>query len=134
MAKLTTIEGIGAVYAEKLKEAGIRNTEGLLEAGKTPKGRQVLAETSGIRRALILKWVNRADLFRVKGVGEEYADLLESAGVDTVPELARRNAEALYAKLREVNEAKKLVRKLPTLDQVRGWIAQAKALPRVIAY
>jgi predicted flap endonuclease-1-like 5' DNA nuclease len=134
MAKLTTIEGVGAVYAEKLQAAGVQTTEALLESGKTPKGRKDLAAKTGIGDALILKWINRVDLFRIKGIGEEYADLLEAAGVDTVPDLARRNAESLFAKLGEVNAEKKLVRKMPTLAQVSEWIAQAGALPRVITY
>jgi predicted flap endonuclease-1-like 5' DNA nuclease len=134
MAKLTTIEGVGAVYAEKLQAAGVQTTEALLESGKTPKGRKDLAAKTGIGDALILKWINRVDLFRIKGIGEEYADLLEAAGVDTVPDLARRNAESLFAKLGEVNAEKKLVRKMPTLAQVSEWIAQAGALPRVVTY
>lgn len=134
MTTLTTVEGIGGVYAGKLKEAGIQTTEALLEAGKTPQGRKKLAEKSGIGGALILKWINRVDLFRITGIGEEYADLLEAANVNTIPDLARRNADNLFAKLGEINEAKKLVRKLPTHDQVSGWIDQAKALPRVVTY
>lgn len=134
MTKLTTIEGIGDVYATKLKGAGIQTTEALLEACKTPQGRKALAEKTGIGGKLILKWANRADLFRISGIGEEYADLLEAAGVDTIPDLARRNADNLFAKMGEVNEEKKLVRKLPTLDQVSGWIEQAKALPRIMTY
>jgi predicted flap endonuclease-1-like 5' DNA nuclease len=134
MTKLTTIEGVGDVYAQKLKEAGIVTTEALLEAGKTPAGRQALADKTEISGKRILEWVNRADLFRIKGISEEYADLLEAAGVDTVPELAQRNAENLFAKLGETNAAKKLVRRLPGQAQVKGWIEQAKSLPRVITY
>jgi predicted flap endonuclease-1-like 5' DNA nuclease len=134
MTKLITIEGVGEVYAGKMKKAGIETTEALLEKGSTSKGRKEIAEATGIGDALILKWVNRADLLRVKGVGEEYSDLLEAAGVDTVPELAQRNPENLYAKVGEVNAAKKLVRRLPALTQVSNWIEQAKALPRVITY
>jgi predicted flap endonuclease-1-like 5' DNA nuclease len=134
MTKLINIEGIGEVYAGKMKEAGIETTEALLEKGSTPKGRKEIAEATGIGDAWILKWINRADLFRIKGIGEEYSDLLEAAGVDTVPELAQRNPENLYAKLGEVNAAKKLVRKLPALTQVNDWIEQAKALPRVMTY
>ena len=134
MAKLIIVEGIGEVYAEKLQNAGIMTTEALLEKGSTPQGRKDLAEETGISGKLILEWVNHADLFRIKGVGEEYSDLLEEAGVDTVPELAQRNAANLYAKLVEVNEAKELVRRLPAQSQVSGWIEQAKALPRVINY
>lgn len=134
MANLIKIEGVGDVYAEKLKQAGIATTEALLEAGKTPKGRKELEEKSGIGGKLILEWVNHVDLFRIKGVGEEYSDLLEEAGVDTIPELAQRNAANLYAKMVEVNAEKKLVRRLPTQNQVSDWVAQAKELPRVITY
>jgi len=134
MAKLTTVEGIGEVYAQKLKEAGIETTEALLEKGATRRGRQEIAQQTGISETLILKWVNRVDLFRIKGIGEEYADLLEAAGVDTVPELAQRNPENLYQKLVEVNEAKKLVRQLPSQAQVADWVEQAKQLPRVITH
>jgi predicted flap endonuclease-1-like 5' DNA nuclease len=134
MANLLTIEGVGEVYAAKLREAGIATTDVLLEEGKTPKGRQAIAAKTGIAGALILEWVNHVDLFRIKGVGEEYADLLEEAGVDTVPELAQRKAENLHAALAAVNEKKKLVRQLPTLAQVGQWIEQAKALPRIVTY
>jgi len=134
MAKLETIEGIGGIYANKLREAGIATTEALLEQGATPKGRKEIGQKTGIGDALILKWVNRADLFRIKGIGEEYADLLEAAGVDTVPDLARRKAENLYKKMVEVNEAKQLVRQVPAQSQVGDWIKQAKKLPRVMTY
>ncbi len=134
MATLLKIEGIGPKYAEKLAKVGLKSTEGLLKAGSTPLGRKKLAEESDISDALILEWVNHADLFRIKGVGEEYSDLLEEAGVDTVPELANRNPQNLVAKIQEVNAAKKLVRKLPVLSQVEDWVQQAKKLPRVIQY
>jgi predicted flap endonuclease-1-like 5' DNA nuclease len=134
MTKLITIEGIGPVYEQKLQEAGVKTVEALLERGATPQGRKELAEGTGIGDERILDWVNRADLFRIKGVGEEYSDLLEAAGVDTVVELSRRNAENLYAKLTEVNAEKELVRRLPTLSQVGNWIEQAKELPRKINY
>jgi predicted flap endonuclease-1-like 5' DNA nuclease len=134
MTKLLAIEGIGPVYAEKLRAAGIGTVESLLEEGASPKGRQALAERTGISNQLLLEWINHADLFRIKGVGEEYSDLLEEAGVDTVPELAQRNAENLFAKMGEVNAQKHLVRRLPTQAQVADWIAQAKALPRVVTY
>jgi predicted flap endonuclease-1-like 5' DNA nuclease len=134
MAKLITIEGVGEAYASKLEQAGVRTTQALLKKGATPAGRKEIAEKTGISEALILEWVNHVDLFRIRGVGEEYADLLEEAGVDTIPELAQRNAENLYKKLVEVNRAKKLVRKMPVLSQVADWIEQAKKLPRVITY
>jgi predicted flap endonuclease-1-like 5' DNA nuclease len=131
---LTKVEGIGDVYAQKLSEAGIDSTEALLEMGATTQGRKAIAESTGISGALILKWVNRVDLFRVKGIGEEYADLLEIAGVDTVPELAQRNPVNLNEKIKEVNAEKKLVRQLPGLSRVEAWVAAAKELPRVITY
>jgi len=134
VARLTEVEGIGAVYAKQLQEAGVGTTQALLNKGASPKGRQELADKTGISPKLILEWVNHVDLFRIRGVAEEYADLLEEAGVDTVPELAQRKAENLYQKLAEVNQAKKLVRKLPAQSQVSDWIQQAKNLPRVITY
>ena len=134
MAKLTKIEGVGEFYAQKLQEAGVITTQALLEKGASPQGRQEIAEKTGISGTLILEWVNHVDLFRIKGVGEEYADLLEEAGVDTVPELAQRNPEHLYQKMVAVNQEKKLVRRLPTQAQVSDWIEQAKQLPRIITY
>jgi predicted flap endonuclease-1-like 5' DNA nuclease len=134
MAKLTKVEGIGETYAQKLKDAGVATTEALLKKGATPQGRKALADDTGISGKLILEWVNHVDLFRIKGVSEEYADLLEEAGVDTVPELAQRKAANLHAKIVVVNETKKLVRKLPAQSQVENWIEQAKALPRTISY
>ena len=134
MAKLTEIEGIGEAYAQKLQEAGVGTLEQLLEKGAAPAGRKEIAEKTGVSEKLILRWANMADLFRIKGVGEEYADLLEAAGVDTVPELAQRNVENLHKKLAEVNEAKNLVRRVPTVEEVGGWVGQAKQLPRVLTY
>ena len=134
MTKLTDIEGIGPVYAQKLKKAGVSTTEALLKKGATPKDRQAIATKSGIGGKRILRWVNHADLFRIEGVAGEYAELLEAAGVDTVAELAQRNAENLSQKLAEVNEAKKLVRVVPVQSQVEQWIEQAKNLPRIVNY
>ena len=134
MANLTTVEGIGEVYAGQLQQAGIVTTDDLLAAGADPQGRSGIAERTGISSKLILEWINHVDLFRIKGVGEEYSDLLEEAGVDTVPELAQRNPQHLYTKLVEVNKEKKLVRRLPSEGQVGDWIQQAKSLPRVITY
>ena len=134
MAKLDYIEGIGEVYQGKLEAAGIDSVAKLLEAGKTKKGRTELAEKAGIEEKLILEWVNHADLMRIKGVGSEYADLLEAAGVDTVVELGKRRADNLTAKMAEVNAEKKLVRREPVLKMVEKWVAQAKDLPRIIEY
>lgn len=134
MPAIEQISGIGPVYGEKLRAVGIRTTEALLQAGATPQGRQELAEKIGVSADRILEWVNRADLMRVTGIGEQYSDLLEAAGVDTVAELARRNPENLYQKLVEVNAAKELVRRLPAQAMVADWIEQAKKLERVVSY
>jgi predicted flap endonuclease-1-like 5' DNA nuclease len=134
MAKIIDIEGIGPKYAEMFASQGIKTVEGLLKAGTKPKDRKKLSEVLQISDNLILEWVNHADLYRIKGVGEEYSDLLEEAGVDTVPELAQRNPENLLQKIVETNEKKNLVRRLPVLSQVESWVAQAKDLPRVIEY
>lgn len=134
MAKLEVIEGIGSSYAEKLRGAGVRSTDGLLKTANSKKGRQHLAQTTGISEALILEWANHVDLFRVKGIGSEYADLLEEAGVDTVPELANRNPANLYTKLVNTNSEKELCRQLPSQAQVEDWVEQAKSLPKIITY
>ncbi|HOM58050.1 MAG TPA: DUF4332 domain-containing protein [Candidatus Latescibacteria bacterium] len=134
MANLVEVEGIGEAYAKKLAAAGIRTTDALLAKGATPEGRKEIAAKSGISAKMILEWVNHVDLFRIKGVGQEYADLLEAAGVDTVPELAQRKPGNLVEKMAEVNKKKKLVRQLPVETQVARWIAQAKELPRRIKY
>ena len=132
MATISEIEGIGETYAAKLRAAGTGTVEALLEKGGDPKGRQDLEAKTGIGHKLILRWVNHADLFRIKGVGKQYAELLEAAGVDTVIELATRNAENLYAAMVKTNEAKKLVRALPTQADVANWIAQAKGAERKV--
>ena len=134
MAKIEEIEGIGKIYAKKLMDVGINTTDDLLEAGSTPKKRKDLADKTGISPKLILEWVNLADLFRIKGIGEEYSDILEEAGVDTVAELAQRVPENLHAKISEVNKEKKLVRRVPTLNEVKDWVEQAKRLPRKVEY
>ena len=134
MAKLLDVEGIGPVNANKLKKAGVGSTESLLSMGGTATGRKDLAKNSGVSEKLILEWVNHVDLFRIKGVGEEYADLLEEAGVDTVVELAQRKAENLLNKMNEVNASKNLVNKMPALSQVEDWVAQAKKLPRAVSH
>ena len=134
MTDIIKIEGIGPVYAKKLKDVGITTVEDLLKAGGTPEGRKQLAQKTGLSDVLILEWVNRADLFRIKGVGKEYSDLLEASGVDTAVELAKRNAEELTKKMVATNAEKKLVRKTPTASQVKDWIEQAKKLSRAITY
>jgi len=134
MTSILEVEGIGEKYAKKLQEVGIKTVEKLLEEGAAPKGRKGIAEKTGIADSLVLEWVNHVDLFRIKGVASEYADLLEEAGVDTVVELSKRNPENLFKMVEEANKKKDLVRKLPTADQIKDWIDQAKKLPRVVTY
>ena len=135
MTSLLNVEGIGSTYAKALREkAGLRTVEALLEAGATPQGRQELVEKTGISGKLILEWVNLADLMRIRGVGEEYSDLLEEAGVDTVRELQHRVPQNLWKKMQEINQEKNLVRRLPSLLQVQDWIEQAKHLPPKVVY
>ncbi len=134
MTKVIDIEGIGPVYADKLQKAGVQTVEALLEQGYSPAGRKKLVETTGISDKLILKWVNHADLFRIKGVAGQYAELLEKAGVDTVVELSRRKAENLHQKMAEMNTQFNLVDKVPDQTIVAKWIEEAKTLPRKVTY
>ncbi len=134
MTKITSIEGIGETYAKKLTDAGVASLEDLLAKAGAAKGRQALAAQTGINETLILKWVNRADLFRINGIGEQMSDLLEFSGVDSVPELAQRKAENLMQKISEINEAKKLVNRLPSLAQVSDWIEQARKMEKVVTH
>ena len=134
MSHLSDIEGIGDALEQKLIAAGIKSVEHLLESCSQKKARIALSEKTGISEKLILGWVNKADLCRIKGISTQYADLLEHAGVDSVPELAHRKAENLQIKMAEVNEQKNLVKKVPALSQVEGWITQAKELPAVVGH
>ena len=134
MANVEDIEGVGAASAAKLEAAGVKTIEGLLSAGGTAKGRADLVEKTGISDMLILKWVNHADLIRIKGVGPEISEILEASGVDSVKELAQRNATNLRVKMEEVNDAKKLVRQLPSESQVQGFIDEAKTLPGAVSH
>ncbi|MDF1809601.1 MAG: DUF4332 domain-containing protein [Phycisphaerales bacterium] len=132
--KIEDVEGIGPTYGEKLREAGINDTDALLNACKTKAQRKELAEKADISETHILKWANMVDLYRISGVGSEFSELLEASGVDTVPELAQRNAENLTAKMVEVNDAKSLTRRVPTGAEVEKWVAEAKTLPRALEY
>jgi len=134
MPTLISVEGIGPANARKLKRAKINSLNQLLMAGATPKGRKEIAKKAGFSSKTILEWVNRADLFRVRGIAEEYSDLLEVAGVDTVVELARRKAAVLVQKMADANARKKIVRKLPAKSEVARWIRQAGRLPRIVRY
>ena len=128
------IEGIGKVIGAKLRAAKVKDTDSLLAAAATPRKRKALAEKSGLTEKRILKFANMADLYRIDGVGSEFSELLEKAGVDTVPELAQRNAAQLAKMLAEANKTAKLTRRVPSEADVKKWIAQAKALPRVLEY
>ena len=134
MAKIKAIEGVGEVYAEKLMEAGIETTEKLLEVAADKKSRSKLAKDTGISEKLILTWVNHCDLYRVKGIGPQYAEILELAGIDSVPELARRNAASVLEKMKEVNATRPVVRGLPAQKQIENWILRAKDLPKVVKH
>lgn len=127
------IEGIGSNFGEKLRAAGVKDTTALLERAATPGGRAALATATGLAPKLILEFANRADLMRVKGIGEEFSDLLEAVGVDTVPELAQRKPESLLATIEKVGAGRR-VRRLPTLAEVKAWVEAAKILPRILQY
>lgn len=134
MATIDTIEGLNHKQATRLRKARVRTTEALLKAAATRRGRRELAAVSGLPERDILEWVNRADLMRVKGVGEEYSDLLEAAGVDTIKELRRRNPRNLLGTMVEVNNKKRLVRRLPTEIMVGRWVDHAKTLDPIVKY
>ncbi|MBO6096618.1 MAG: DUF4332 domain-containing protein [Bacteroidales bacterium] len=128
------IQGLVPVYAEKLVAIGIETVDQLLKEGACPKGRKALEEKTGIRGDLILTWVNHADLFRIKGVGPQFSELLEAAGVDTVKELRTRNAANLAAKMAEVNEAKHLCKRTPVEKEIAKYIELAQKLEPVVTY
>ncbi len=132
--KVVDIEGVGATYAEKLAAAGINKVEELLAKCAAPAGRKALAEETGISDKLILKWTNHADLIRIHGVGPQFAELLEAAGVDTVKEFRHRNAENLAAKMEEVNAEKNLVNRVPSVKELTKMIAEAATLEVVVTY
>ncbi|MDE6644196.1 MAG: DUF4332 domain-containing protein [Muribaculaceae bacterium] len=132
--KVIDIEGVGPAYAEKLNAAGISTAKQYLEIAATPKGRQEIADQTGISPALILKWANHCDLYRVKGVGPQFAELLEAAGVDTVKEFRHRKAENLAETMLKVNEQKKLVRRVPTAAELKRMIEHASTLEPVMKY
>lgn len=134
MPTLKDIEGIGPVNAGKLNKAGVRGLNGLLKLGASRKGRQEIAKATGINAKVILEWVNRADLFRVKGIGGQYSDLLEAAGVDTAVELSKRQPEALLEAMKKANAKLNKVNQMPGLSNVKAWIKNAKSLKRVIEY
>lgn len=132
--KIIDVEGIGEVYSKKLIEAGINTVDDLLEKCAKPAGRKELAEASGISAKLILTWTNHADLMRINGVGPQFSELLEAAGVDTVKEFRHRKAENLVAKMIEINEQKNLVNRVPSVKEVQKMIDQAKELPPMMEY
>ena len=132
--KIEKIEGIGPTFGRILREAGVRSTRALLRQGATKRGRETLSAKTSLSETLILEWVNLADLIRIKGVGEEYSDLLEEAGVDSIKELRHRIPANLHQKILETNKAKRLVRRPPSLKQVERWVAQSKTLAPVVTH
>lgn len=133
--RIADVEGIGPVFAAKLESAGVSNTDDLLERGAKPSGRLALEDATGIGHALILEWVNHVDLMRIDGVGSEYSDLLEAAGVDSPAELAHRNAANLATTIDEVVAARpNIVRRAPNETELQDWIDQSKKLPKVVEH
>ena len=134
MTHINEIEGIGPSHAENLESHGIKTVEDLLKAGATPNGREELVKKTGISHHLILKWVDEADLFRVKGIGRQYTEILRAAGVDSVKELAQRRAEPVHEKLTPINREKKHVHAVPSVNTIERWIEEAKELPRIVSH
>ncbi|MBP3438767.1 MAG: DUF4332 domain-containing protein [Sutterella sp.] len=132
--KVNAIEGVGEEYAAKLNELGIKYAADLLKASRTPAQRKLLAEKTGIEPKLILKWANHTDLFRIHGIGPQYAEFFEIAGVDTVKELSHRVPENLLAKLEAVNAEKQLTKRVPALKELRRYVAEAKKLKPILEY
>jgi predicted flap endonuclease-1-like 5' DNA nuclease len=132
--KIQDVEGIGLVTGDKLRAAGVADTDTLLANCRTPAQRKALADKAGLSDKQLLKFANMADLYRISGVGSEYSELLEAAGVDTVPELAQRNAANLTKAMAEANASRKLTRRVPAESEVARWVEQAKALPRMLEY
>ena len=133
--KIDEVEGIGASYAAKLSDAGVATTDALLSKGAKPSGRRALADATGIKGELILEWVNHVDLMRIKGVGSEYSDLLEAAGVDSPAELANRNPGNLAITFQELVAARpSLVRRVPSEKEISGWISHSKTLAKLVEH
>ena len=132
--KIEQIEGIGPAFATKLAGADIKTTDDLLKHCCDAKGRKSISESTGVSEKLLLKWANMADLMRISGVGGEFAELLEAAGVDTIKELRNRKADALASKMKEINETKKLTRQVPSASVVEGWVTKAKELQPSISH
>jgi len=132
---IADVEGIGPTFAEKLTDAGVGTTEALLDRGASAAGRSALSAATGISEEMLLRWVNHADLMRIPGVGSEYADLLEAAGVDSAAELAQRNAANLATTFQELDAARPdTVRRVPSQDTVADWIAEAGRLAKVVSH
>lgn len=132
--RIEGIEGIGPAYARKLAQVKIRTTRDLLEQCSSRKGRRTVGEQTGLSEKLLLKWANLADLMRISGIGTQFSELLEAAGVDTVKELRNRNAANLSTKMQEVNAVRRLARRVPALAVVEGWVEQAQKLAPVITH
>lgn len=131
---MSQVRGIAVDIADKLKSKGLKDSDAFLESVKTPKQRRDLAKELGAEEKAVLELANRTDLARIKGIGDVFADLLETSGVDTVKELSKRVPENLHAKMVEINNEKKVAGRQPTLDMVKDWVAQAKELPKLLEY
>jgi predicted flap endonuclease-1-like 5' DNA nuclease len=134
MTQLAKVEGIGESNCKKLKKANISTTEELLKQGACAKGRREIVKQTNVNSKMLLRWINRIDLYRIKGIGQKYADLLEKAGVDTVLELSKRNPQNFYEKIKEVNFEEEVTQNLPVPKKLENWVKQAKSLPRIITY
>jgi nucleotidyltransferase/DNA polymerase involved in DNA repair len=134
MTYINEIEGIGPSHAEKLESHGIKTVEDLVKAGARPNGRKELVRKTGFSHHLILQWVDEVDLFRVKGIGRQYSEILRAAGVDSVKELAQRRADHLHEKLTAINREKRHVHEVPSVNAIKRWTEEAKALPRIVSY
>lgn len=132
--RIIDIEGIGEVYANKLKEAGVKTTDDLLERCATKSGRRKMAEATGISEKLILKWTNHSDLFRIKGVAGQFSELLEAAGVDTIKEFRHRVPANLYAKMEAINAEKNICNRIPSVKEIEKMVAQAKEMEPMVKY
>lgn len=133
--KIQDVEGIGPEFAAKLKDAGVHTTEALLQRADDRRGREGLSQATGLTEHQLLKWVNHADLMRINGVGSEYADLLEAAGVDSCAELAQRNAANLAQTFQELDAARpNWIRQIPSEATVAAWIAEAQSMEAVVAH
>ncbi len=133
VVQINELEGVSAELGEKLKALNLNNSDKLLAAAAQVSDREALAEKLGVESRRVLELANRADLCRIKGIGQIYSDLLEFSGVDTVKELAQRNPANLHAAILEHASAHK-VQRTPSEADVANWVEQAKGMDRAVFY